>query len=642
MNSTLTELPTKSTTQVIEDIRVKLTEKPRREGSAYTMIVGAGFSYGVVPLTKELLHERIGDFYYALDKTLDGSIERSRRQAEKLSRDYWKEFNSAGSLAGEPLVELDRKGLPVNPSLAYQNLFTYRTANALFAASPAPSFSPWLDRIKRQRGLLEPQPRVIAGEKFVKEFLQDIFDPGGYIQGEGLGASRDYCTTGRNNLNSAHFFLASLLELQQTGELWELRPFCRTIFTTNFDTLLQDALQLVNVLYCLTDRPERGLDPSDFPADDRAMHLVYTHGSILRHNAASTTDDLAKLSEKNTEPIRSYIEPRDVLVLGYGGWDDSLMSSLSRCDKTKHRIYWCNVYSADEAKTSLAPAVLQLLEASNGRAVYVPLGSEGADGFMARLYQALAPTGRIPTLLSDPIGVFGRRLGRLKLDNLVLAPPDSAPPLSGALPHPRLERSAMLIHSSVCRVLGAARTYFFRSGSDPEKQTYAQSIGQALALLEEGFALALAGNEDEAVQVWSRVLESNGPAYETALAANYIGIVNTRAGRDDLAIAAYTRAIDLGWSSPALQVEALTGRGTARHQSGQMDLEVEDFSHAIEIWEDHPPAVHVGLIARALIYRGLMHEIKGDPRRAKEDFDRARELKDVPLECMALIARPRV
>ena len=68
----------------------------------------------------------------------------------------------------------------------------------------------------------------------------------------------------------------------------------------------------------------------------------------------------------------------------------------------------------------------------------------------------------------------------------------------------------------------------------------------------------------------------------------------------------------------------------------------EDFSRAIEIWEDHPPAVQVALVARALIYRGLMHEIKGDARSAKEDFDRARALKDVPLECMALIARPRV
>jgi hypothetical protein len=63
MNTTATDLPIKSPTQVI-DIQAKLNEKPRKRGAAYTMIVGAGFSYGVVPLTEELLHERIGDFYY--------------------------------------------------------------------------------------------------------------------------------------------------------------------------------------------------------------------------------------------------------------------------------------------------------------------------------------------------------------------------------------------------------------------------------------------------------------------------------------------------------------------------------------------------------------------------------------------------
>jgi hypothetical protein len=40
-------------------------------------------------------------------------------------------------------------------------------------------------------------------------------------------------------------------------------------------------------MYCVTDRPERGIEAMDFLEYDRALHLVYTHGSILRHNAAS-------------------------------------------------------------------------------------------------------------------------------------------------------------------------------------------------------------------------------------------------------------------------------------------------------------------------------------------------------------------
>jgi hypothetical protein len=145
----------------------------------------------------------------------------------------------------------------------------------------------------------------------VKDFLRHVLDPTGYRPGSDVPEREyDYCTSGRNNLNAAHFFLASLLQLQQTGRLWQIRASCRTIFTTNFDTLLQYALQLVDVLYCLTDRPERGLAPSDFPEDEPYIQLVYTHGSILRHNTASTNEELRTLSEKNAEVLKSSGEPR--------------------------------------------------------------------------------------------------------------------------------------------------------------------------------------------------------------------------------------------------------------------------------------------------------------------------------------------
>lgn len=150
------ELPIKTPTQLIADIQAKLEEKPRRPGSAYALIVGAGFSYPVVPLTRELLHESIGDFYYPRDKSSEGSCERSPNERRKLSRNYWKEFNSVGSLAGEPGVELDRKGLPANPFVAYQSLFTYRTANALFSSAPDPLAGSWLASLDAQRGIRKP------------------------------------------------------------------------------------------------------------------------------------------------------------------------------------------------------------------------------------------------------------------------------------------------------------------------------------------------------------------------------------------------------------------------------------------------------------------------------------------------------
>jgi hypothetical protein len=649
MSSIGPEIPTKTPAQVIEEICAKLTEKPRRKAPAYTLIVGAGFSYGVVPLTKELLHERIGDFYFV------DQGQPSMEQKRELSALYWKEFNAAGSSCNEPLVELNNEGLPKDPTAAYQLLFTYRVANALFSQGQNEAAErSYIARLKRQRPAVRggPGPHLLGGEKFVKGFLRHFFDPGGYEpEGEQANRTRDYCTAGRNNLNGAHFFLASLLELQQTGQLWKLRPFCRTIFTTNFDTLLQDAFQLVNVLYTLTDRPERGLDPSNLSEDELVVHLVYTHGSILRHNPASTCDELMALSEKNAEVLKGYLESRDVLVLGYGGWKDSLMSALARCDRQKHEIYWCNVYSEEDAKRDLADSVLSLLKESGGRAVYVSLGSKGADGFMARLFQALAPAAGVPALLRDPIQGFRERIGRVQLGKVVLTHHEDRPTVPDALPPPRLEASAAWIHGSTCSVLDEARRVMRARFSAPEmaepgvpkpstEQTFAGAEAHARALLEEGFALALAGSRDLAVQMWSRVLDSSdAPPFESAMAANYLGVIHAQDGNNDLAIPAYTRAIDLDHrGAPWLRAEVLINRGVAHHQSGQMEAALEDFSRAVKTWQDHPPAVPRALVARALVYRGVTHQMKGNTNLAQDDFSSALALKDVPADCTALLA----
>ncbi|HET8549439.1 MAG TPA: SIR2 family protein [Bryobacteraceae bacterium] len=410
MDVNATNLPTTPPAQVIEEIRAKLAEEPSRQGPAYAMIVGAGFSYGVVPLTQELLHECIGDFY-VLDAGGDGH-ERTRSQKRRYSARFWKEFNEAAP-ADAQRVALDKTGLPSNPSAAYQNLFDYRVAKELFSPPSDEADRSYVGRLRRARGV--PKPKVVGGRKFVNEFLQYVLDPGGYEAQPGRsGARGDYRTTGRNEINGAHFYLASLIELQQTGQLRNLRPFCRTVFTTNFDTLLQDALQLVNVLYTLTDRPERGLDSSDFPDGDPVIHLVYSHGSILRRNAASSVAEIQELKEKSTGALRNYLESRDILILGYGGWDDCLMSALGACGK--HRIYWCDVYSPEAAKQSLAPDVLEILTKRDSCATYVCLGSQGAEGFMARLFHALAPAGGPPALLRDPVEPFRERIGRMKLD----------------------------------------------------------------------------------------------------------------------------------------------------------------------------------------------------------------------------------
>src|SRR5437773_310065 len=308
-------LPIKSPAELIEDIRAKLSEKPDGEGAAYALIVGAGFSYGVMPMTEELMRERIGDYYY-YENVYEGD-----EQVQRLCREYWKEFNAASVESGEPTVQLDRHGLPLDPAAAYQLLFTHRALNAFFALAPVPST--YIDRLKKSRPVEEPKMR--KGEKFGREFLKEMLGFGGDLSDK--GGKADQRQTGPGKLNDAHRFLALLLKLQETGKLSELRPFCRTIFTTNFDTLLPNALQFVQVDFRVIDQPEHGLEPADFQEQDGVVRLVYTHGSVLRDNTASAVEELANLSRKNAGTISQYLGLKDVLVFGYGGWQDSLMSA---------------------------------------------------------------------------------------------------------------------------------------------------------------------------------------------------------------------------------------------------------------------------------------------------------------------------
>ncbi len=631
MGTIAEELPTKSPEQVIEQVRLKLSEAPTQKGAAYTLIVGAGFSHGVVPVTKELLHERIGDYYF----DNPDSLQRSSRQKEKLSALFWREFNAAGSPDGEDLVKLNEQNLPVDPTAAYQLLFTYRVANLMWSNGAD----------------ARPRSRVIGGESFVKDFLRHVLDPGGYdARYERHGPTGDYVTIGRNNINAAHFFLASLLELQQAGELWKLRPFCRTIFTTNFDTLLQNALQLANVLYSLTDRPERGFAASDFPEDDRIIHLVYTHGSILRHNPASTTDELAGLSRTNEALLKSYLQTRDVIVLGYGGWNDSLMSALAGRDGTRHMTYWCNVHPADAPAEKLPSPVRHLL--GTGRAAYVPLGPEGADGFMARLFQAVASESGLPALLRDPMREFRNRIGLVTLHGLVLTCRENSGAVAyGGLPTPRLEADASLIHGMACRVLDRAHDLVLADKTAPvtaEREGAAtapeprpeQAEAKACALIVEGFALAQAGNLNAAGQTWCRVLSLvDAPPFERALAANYAGTAHAQLDRHDLAIQAYGKAIDVNHGSPELLAEALVNRGVAYHRSRNLDSALEDFSRAITISHNHRPASAMG--ARALVYRGLTYQAKGNADMAKRDLNCARTRRDLPPDCAELLSLTR-
>lgn len=373
--------------ELVEIIRTRVLSAPRQElyhhfrptlipaaSAPYTLIVGAGFSAGVVPLVRELMTETIGDYFFP-DQD-QSSMTRPPDVLRRYSRDLWREFNRVAALRAQPEVVVDDRHLPTEPGGAYQTLFSSQDVlDEMVNPEPVRRQPPtFLGKLREQRlksSASEVPPRERLGDRFLRGFLRYALDP---------GAESGHGSTGRNALNSAHVHLAAILEAQQRGQV---QPFARTILTTNFDTLLQNALQEVRLLYRLTDRPERGFDSAEFEGEEVAIHLVYVHGSILRHNPASASRHIADLAERNVDVLTELLRSRDTIIVGYSGWRDVVSRAIARCGGSGHTVHWCDV------RPQPPEHVAELLGVCDG--VYVDLGSEGADGLMRDLRAALVP-----------------------------------------------------------------------------------------------------------------------------------------------------------------------------------------------------------------------------------------------------------
>lgn len=239
---------------------------------AYTLILGSGASYGSVPTSREML-----------GVTENGTIHEKSIPAYLHTRkgNAW----PADLKAQEDLVTQFWKDYPAHVEEAHP-------------------FRDWL--LNHSSGKAPSTPQHVAAA------YKALFEPS---QAGGLNSpaeARRYLRAitlgedGRVRLNGTHFFLASLLALQSTpsaasSHYGKRRPFARTLFTTNFDPLLQVSLQLFQVLYYMTDRPEL-LPPDALATDDHpAVHLFYAHGSVHRPFLANADGEIGHLKDRNAK-----------------------------------------------------------------------------------------------------------------------------------------------------------------------------------------------------------------------------------------------------------------------------------------------------------------------------------------------------
>lgn len=337
--------------------------KSNRTEAPFVLVVGAGFSRGLVPTTREIIQcnlplwmassARAEAYEERLAKCTDG------KTAPEAAA-FWDGFLKRNQLTES--LPVDAHGIPQDVGAAYRAVFDPKYWGAVGNPRDARAF---------QRALMTADSR---------------------------------------RLNEAHFLLGSLLadqpgKLKGNDRFRTQAAFSRLIVTTNFDPYLQVALQTFAQLYLMSDTPERGLGDSITEEQSDVIHLVYLHGSVHRRSQGATEADIQRIKRRDAGVLAPVFAQHGVVVIGYSGWDDAIVSALSACETFENGLYWCGL----EPK---APEDIAQKFEGKGTAHYVPI--VGAGSFMWELSVRLAKG--LPLLFEDPISP-----ARASLANLALA-----------------------------------------------------------------------------------------------------------------------------------------------------------------------------------------------------------------------------
>lgn len=584
----------------------------RNAAPAYTLILGAGASFGVVPTAKEMLGcpdvktKKIHDKCIPLWLSSQGDskdvflTDDARMACVVEFWRFFKEANSSNSQVDQ--IALDSAGLPTQEyvSAAYQAIFNTSCVGGV-------------DTPERHRAYMREVTMATQA--------------------------------GSIPLNATHFYLASLLSLQrrigESGPNGQLlykgqREFARTIFTTNFDPLLQTSLQLFQLLYYMTDRPEF-LSADALQTDEHpAIHLFYAHGSVHRPFLANTEAQIEQLKLQNSRDLAAYLGTHGVIVLGYSGWDDCLLDALNQTKTFSNNLYWLV-----RGKESITPKVSKFLE-EHSNSYWVNISDGGH--FMASLHGRLCPGVPNTEMLYNPIRPLICQLNCVSLSNVGKSEPDRKGTLllSGVGEAPVEVDSLRL--QVIKRLEGLQRSFTGENGiekfdelwrqaelsfaneswdiaanayktlahdenfADPERKTCAQ-FRWAVCLSE-------AGKESDSLEAYTALIESGGTstAYKAKALVNR-GIIFGSFGIQEAEVADYNEVIDMEGVSDDQIASALYNRAIHFAASGQSDIAMEDYQSIMEL-----PAAPSEYILLAIYNRGVLREEAGDLDRALESY----------------------
>jgi len=181
-----------------------------------------------------------------------------------------------------------------------------------------PDYSMLLDRLSRT-----PAER--------SQLLRAYFEPAAEEQEAGIKMP-----------TAAHHAIADLVA----------RGYIRVIITTNFDRLLERALEAQNVTPTVISTPDAA--EGALPLQHNRCVIIKVHGDYLDTRIKNTASELANLDPRINQLLDRVFDEYGLLVCGWSAkWDVGLRAALERCKNHRFATYWTTRSSTEEAASRL-------------------------------------------------------------------------------------------------------------------------------------------------------------------------------------------------------------------------------------------------------------------------------------------------
>jgi hypothetical protein len=154
--------------------------------------------------------------------------------------------------------------------------------------------------------------------------------------------------------------------------------YIRVIVTTNFDRLLENALESKGIIPTIISTPDAVTGA--LPLAHTHCTIIKLHGDYLDLHIKNTQDELKAYDERFNDLLNRVFDEYGLIVCGWSAeWDTALRAAFERCSSRRFTTFWC-------AKGQTGEAAKKLIDFRRAQILSIT----GADAFFRELTEKVS------------------------------------------------------------------------------------------------------------------------------------------------------------------------------------------------------------------------------------------------------------